>query len=302
MIDDKARLISRRSVLAGSGALLASPAVMGGSLLSESEIRQKTKHMHLSLAAYSVRKALTSGEKTLFDFIDWCAELGLPGTELTSYYFEEDFDSTYLRRLRNRAFRNGVTISGTAIRNNFCLPPGPEKDKEVAQVKEWLDYAADLFAPHVRIFAGRIPDGAEKESAIQWTADGIKAVLDHAAKRGVVVGLENHGGITDLAVDLLAICKQVGKHPWFGVNLDTGNYQQNPYEELRQTAPLAVNVQIKVAITQDGKKVPADLERLRDILVETSYRGWVALEYEAPEDPFKEIPKYMTELGRLFGA
>jgi len=302
MIDDKAGLISRRSVLAGSGALLASPVVMGGSVQSESEIRQKTKHMHLSLAAYSVRKALTSGEKTLFDFIDWCAELGLPGTELTSYYFEKGFDSTYLRRLRNRAFRNGVTVSGTAIRNNFCLPPGPEKDKEVAQVKEWLDYSADLFAPHVRIFAGRIPDGVDKESAIRWTADGIKAVLDHAAKRGIVVGLENHGGITDLAVDVLAICKQVGKHPWFGVNLDTGNYRQNPYEELRQTAPLAVNVQIKVEITQGDKKVPADLERLRDILVETSYRGWVALEYEAPEDPFKEIPKYLARLNSLFAA
>ena len=302
MIDDKAGLISRRSVLAGSGALLASPVVMGGSVQSESEIRQKTKHMHLSLAAYSVRKALTSGEKTLFDFIDWCAELGLPGTELTSYYFEKGFDSTYLRRLRNRAFRNGVTVSGTAIRNNFCLPPGPEKDKEVAQVKEWLDYSADLFAPHVRIFAGRIPDGADKESAIRWTADGIKAVLDHAAKRGVVVGLENHGGITDLAVDVLAICKQVGKHPWFGVNLDTGNYRQNPYEELQQTAPLAVNVQIKVEITQGDKKVPADLERLRDILVETSYRGWVALEYEAPEDPFTEIPKVLAELSKLFGS
>jgi sugar phosphate isomerase/epimerase len=302
MIKVKGETISRRSILVGSGALLASPAVLGRSLPSESQIGQKTKNMHLSLAAYSVRKALTSGEKTLFDFIDWCAALGLPGTELTSYYFEEGFDSAYLRRLRNRAFRNGVTISGTAIRNDFCLPPGPEKDEQVAQVKKWLDSAADLFAPHVRIFAGRVPEGADKESAIRWTADGIKSVLDHAEKRGVLVGLENHGGITELAEDVLAICKQVGEHPWFGVNLDTGNYRKDPYEELRQTAPLAVNVQIKVEITESGKKVPADLERFRDMLVETGYKGWVVLEYEAPEAPFTEIPKYLAKLEKLFGG
>jgi sugar phosphate isomerase/epimerase len=302
MARKKEKLIGRRSLLAGTGALMAVPGFKSEALLGKDSKWEETKNMHLSLAAYSVRKALTAGEKDLFDFIDWCAELGLPGTELTSYYFEEDFDSGYLRRLRNRAFRNGVTISGTAIRNDFCLPPGPEKDEQIAHVKKWLDHAAELYAPHIRIFAGKIPDGADKETAIRWTAEGVKAVLDHAAKKGVVVGLENHGGITDLAEDLLAICKQVGEHPWFGVNLDTGNYRNKPYEEVRMTAPLAVNVQVKVEIWKDGGKVPADLKRFRDILVETGYKGWVALEYEAPGDPFTEIPVVLDELNKLFGG
>ncbi|HLV00076.1 MAG TPA: TIM barrel protein, partial [Acidobacteriota bacterium] len=110
--------------------------------------------MNLSLAAYSMRKELTSGQMNLFQFIDWCAEMDLPGTELTTYYFEDGFDAAYLRRLKLHAFRNGVTVSGTAIRNDFCLPPGAERDAEVASVKRWLEYAAELGAPHVRIFAG----------------------------------------------------------------------------------------------------------------------------------------------------
>jgi sugar phosphate isomerase/epimerase len=258
--------------------------------------------MWISLAAYSVRKALTSGQMDLFQFIDWCAKLDLAGTELTSYYFPEKFDGAYLRRLRNRAFRSGVTISGTAIRNNFCLPPGPEKDKEIAHVKQWIDYASELWAPHIRIFAGEVPDGSSKQEGIRWVADGVKAVLDHASERGVMIGLENHGGVTGLATDLLAICREVGEHPWFGVNLDTGNYEEDPYREVEMTVPLAVNVQIKVEMADGKKMVPADLERVAQILIKGGYRGWVALEYEADPDPMTEVPKYIRRLKELLGA
>ena len=257
-------------------------------------------NMKVSLAAYSMREALTSGEMDLFGFVDWCSEMDLSGAELTSYYFKEGFDGAYLRRLKNHAFRQGVTVSGTAIRNDFCMPPGPEKDRQIAAVKNWIDYAAELGAPHVRIFAGNVPDGADKAAAIRWTAEGIKAVLDHAGEKGVIVGLENHGGITAMARDHLDICEQVGRHPWFGVNLDTGNYRNQPYEELKLTAPWAVNVQVKVEVWKGEEKAPADLERIRDIISESGYKGWVVLEYEASEEPLKAIPGYVRQLKRLF--
>lgn len=260
------------------------------------------KNIRLSLAAYSVRQALTQGDYDLFKFLDWCAELDLDGAELTSYYFEEGFDSAYLRRLRNHAFHNGVSISGTAIRNDFCKPAGPEKDREIEAVRKWIDYAADLWAPHVRIFAGNAPDDAKKEDAIRWTAEGIKAVLDHAEKRGVVLGLENHGGITALPEDHMAICEQVGRHPYFGANLDTGNYRRHPYEDLKITAPWAVNVQVKIEVFENGRKVLADLSKFRDIILESGYKGWVALEYEGSGDPFQECPIYLEKLKDLFSV
>lgn len=290
--------VSRRSILK-AGGLTAAATVTSPSMLGQE--KSGVKNMWVSLAAYSVRNALTNGSMDLFGFIDWCSELNLAGTELTSYYFEDDFDAAYLRRLRNRAFRKGVTISGTAIRNDFCQPPGAAKDREVAQVKRWIDHAAELFAPHVRIFAGDIPEGTDKKTAIGWTAEGIKQILRQAETRGVMIGLENHGGITAEAADLLAICEEVGDHPWFGVNLDTGNYHSNdPYGELVLSAPKAVNVQIKVEMSGLGRRrVPADLERIRDIIVDAGYKGWIVLEYEA-EDPSTEIPKYITRLKELF--
>jgi len=283
----------------------ASSGVVASSLLTPlnavTAASSKGKNIHLSLAAYSVRKSLTSGKMNLFDFIDWCSAMNLPGTELTSYYFKEGFDGSYLRKLRNHAFKNGVTVSGTAIRNNFCMPPGPEKDEQIAGVKKWIDYAAELFAPHIRIFAGNLPKGASNSEGIMWVSEGIKSILDHAENRGVIIGLENHGGITARAKDLKEICEQVGRHPWFGINLDTGNFRTEPYEELKVVADWAVNVQVKAEVSStDGEKKPADLARIRDIILESGYKGWVALEYEAPEDPMKQVPIYIDKLRDLF--
>ncbi|MBT4485131.1 MAG: sugar phosphate isomerase/epimerase [Candidatus Latescibacteria bacterium] len=302
----KGNKLSRRKALK-TGALAA--ATVSVSLLAQErkshaqETRSDTKNMHLSLAAYSMRDALNKGLMDLFGFIDWCAEMDLPGTELTSYYFKKRFDNSYLRELKRHALRSGVTISGTAIRNNFCLPSGPEKQKEIDHVKKWIDYSVEFFAPHIRIFAGTLPDGVAKQKGIGWVADGIKEALDYAADRGIMLGLENHGGITARAADHLAICDAVGKHPWFGINLDTGNYRTNCYEELAMAAPRAVNVQVKVEVFEnDGTKVLADLGRVRDILVDAGYKGWIALEYEAEGDPRKEIPIYIEQMKRFFNS
>jgi sugar phosphate isomerase/epimerase len=291
--------VPRRQVLLGTAAAIGASATWQTAQAGAGS--RELKNTQISLAAYSRRQSLTGGSMDLFQFIDWCAELDIPGAELTSYYFKEGFDGAYLRELRRHAFKNGVTISGTAIRNNFCLPPGPERDKEVAHVVQWVDHAAELFAPHVRIFAGDVPQGADKASAIQWVADGIKSALDHAARRGIFLGLENHGGITARAADHLAICKKVGDHPWFGINLDTGNYRTDAYEELAMAAPLSVNVQVKAAVVRnDGSKEPADLARLRKILADAGYKGWLVLEYEE-QDPESEIPRWIERMKKAFG-
>lgn len=291
--------LNRRQMMSvtGIGSL---GALLGTQTLSARPSGAVPRNMNLSLAAYSMRRELTGGQMNLFQFIDWCAEMDLPGTELTSYYFEEGFDAAYLRRLKIHAFRNGVTISGTAIRNDFCVPPGPQRDEEIASVRRWLEHAAELGAPHVRIFAGSLPDGATRESGIKWVADAIREVLPKAEECGVVVGLENHGGITARAQDVLDICKAVGEHPWFGVNLDTGNFHTNPYEELEMVAPLAVNVQIKAEIGTRNAKQPTDLTRIKDILTGVEYKGWVALEYEAEPDPRSSIPRYIRQMKGLF--
>ena len=59
---------------------------------------------------------------------------------------------------------------------------------------------------------------------------------------------------------------------------------------------------MKTEIQAKGKaKEEADLRRLIDMLRKVNYRGYVALEYEAAEDPKTAIPKHVAALRKLIG-
>jgi sugar phosphate isomerase/epimerase len=131
----------------------------------------------------------------------------------------------------------------------------------------------------------------------------LEECADYAGKAGVFLGIENHGGIVAEAPDLLDIIHAV-KSPWVGINLDSGNFHtDDPYRDMAACAPYAVNVQIKSEIKPRGKNQAAlaDLGRIVSLLREAHYQGFVALEYEAAEDPWKAIPGLLGQLKSLMG-
>ncbi|MBN2507348.1 MAG: sugar phosphate isomerase/epimerase [Verrucomicrobia bacterium] len=280
-----------------------------GALAIEPFPRGPAARLRLSLAAYSFRRYFGGSNPggralDLFQFIDFCAEHGCDGTELTSYYFPKGFDDAYLVRLRRHAFLRGLAVSGTAVGNTFTMPPGPERDRQIASVREWIDHAAVLGAPHIRIFAGNVPKGGSLEEAKRQCIGAIEECAAHAARRGIFLGVENHGGIVAEAADLLDIVRAV-KSPWVGINLDTGNFHSaDPYADLAACAPYAVNVQVKVEVRRKGasKSEEADLARLVGILREARYQGYVALEYEAAEDPWKAVPEWLRRMQAAFAV
>ena len=264
--------------------------------------RSGPPRMKLSLAAYSFRTALAGPKKsmTLDDFVDLASTYDLEGVEPTSYYFPEPATPEYCRSLRRHAFLQGLSISGTAIRNTFTHPPGPALEKEIDHVKRWVDLAAELHAPSIRIFAGDLQKGTSEADARKWCIDAIARSCEHAASRGVILALENHGGIVTTPDQMLAIVREV-KSDWFGVNLDTGNFRgADPYAELARLAPYAVVVQVKTEVSLGkGARQQADLARVIKLLRDINYRGYVTLEYEADEEPRQAVPKYLQQLRKL---
>ena len=159
--------------------------------------------MRLGCAAYSYRQALQSGAMTLEGFVDECERLGLDGVELTAYYFQ-DTRPAALHALKRHCFGRGLHIAGTAVGSNFTQPD-PEKRREHVQVtKEWIDHSVLLGAPCIRVFAGSTPEGVEEGEARRWAVSCLRECVDYAAERGVVVALENHGGVTARAEQVLA--------------------------------------------------------------------------------------------------
>lgn len=254
-----------------------------------------------SLAAYSYRDFLApkQGKQptlTLKDFIDDCAKLDLDGTELTSYYFPKEITPTYLHGLRQQAFRLGLDISGTAIGNEFGHPKGEKRDAEIAKAKQWIEHAATLDAPVIRIFAGHQQKGQSADEAHSLMVSAIEECCDYAGKHGVYLALENHGGPTATADGLLKFVHDIDS-PWFGVNLDGGNFRgDDAYDQLARIAPYAVNAQIKAKVGG----APADFKRLAKIMRDAKYRGYIVLEYEEPGSVREECARYLKEIREAF--
>lgn len=302
---------SRRSFLSTTAALAT------GGVLFQSETtprlyaieplkRPGKPQFKFSLAAYSYREFLT-GKKdklTLEDFITDCAKFGCEGTELTSYYFPAEVKPDYLRSVKKLCFELGLDVSGTAIRDDLCLPPGPARDKEIAHVKQWIENAEILGAPVIRIFSGNAQKGQTVEEAQKLAIAGMEECCDYAGKHGVILALENHGGLTQTVDGMMQLVEGV-KSPWFAVNLDSGNFwSSDPYADLARIAPYAMNVQIKVAIRRGlDKGVPkeeSDFKKLAKMMRDANYRGYVVLEYEEGDDPREACPRYLKELREAF--
>jgi sugar phosphate isomerase/epimerase len=284
------------SLVAGPTIAALSPAAM------DPVKRSGGARMKLSLAAYSFRTFLAGPQKsmTLDDFIDLASKYDLEAIEPTSYYFPDPPTPQYCRALRRHAFLQGLAISGTAVRNTFTYSPGSQLEKEIDHVKQWVDLAAELHAPSIRIFAGDLQKGTSEGDARRWCVDAIHRACEYAATRGIILALENHGGIVATPDQLLGIVREM-RSDWFGVNLDTGNFRgADPYADLARLAPYAVVVQVKAEISAGTRsKQPADFARLIKILKDVNYRGFVVLEHEAQEDPHEAVPRYLQQLRKL---
>lgn len=295
----------RRQFLIASAAAAAAAGVLPCPAHAIEPIaRNGQPKFKFSLAAYSYRNLLAgkTASLKLEDFIGDCARMGLEGTELTSYYFPQDVSPEQLRAYKRMAFTAGLEISGTAVGNEFSLPPGEKRDQQIAHVKHWVDNAAVLGAPVIRIFSGKVQKKQTEAEARRLAIEGIEQCCHYAGKKGVMLALENHGGLTTTLDGILQLVQAV-QSPWFGVNLDTGNFQSStPYDDLARLAPYAVNVQVKVSMRPaGGAPESADFSRLAKILRNSGYRGYIVLEYEEAEDPRQACPRYVEQLRKAFG-
>jgi L-ribulose-5-phosphate 3-epimerase len=289
--------MNRRSFFATAGAAVVAATV------SDARIRQATPgkaRFRTGLVAYSYRQALQAKTMTYEDLIRIAVETGTDGIDMTVYWFPSTSDD-YLLPLRRLAYKNRVEIYSIGTRVRLAQPTAELRDQQLDELRKWLDVAQKLGATHVRIFGGAKPEGATLEQAIGFAVETLKRGAELAGARGLILGLEDDGGITDYAKETIEIVKRADS-PWAGMNLDIGNFRPPAvYDQIEMSIPYAVSTHMKTTVAQDDGKTraPFDLDRVFKMFAAHGFRGYMGLEYEAPEDPATAVPTYLRRLKEL---
>ena len=252
-------------------------------------------HLRSGLVAYSFRKEMEAKTMSYEALIRYASELGLEGIDTTVYWFP-DTSNSFLASLRRTAYINAVSLYSIAVRARLCQPTPELQRAEVENAKKWIDVAERVGATHVRVFGGTVPKGASEAHAIGWAVEVAKRSAEYAGSKGIILGVEDDGGLTTTAEPTVEIVKQADS-PWVGINLDTGNFPRNGYAQAALCAPYAVNVHLKRNIArEDGSKEKADWDRIAGMLGKAGYRGYLSLEYEEKEDAATAVPGLAAEL------
>jgi sugar phosphate isomerase/epimerase len=297
-------MMTRREVLsaavtAGVGAVAAGSA----EATVEPPKRGSQARFRVGSCAYSYRDYLKAKTDPMSyeQFLEACAAMDMDGVEMTGYYFPEPIKLADIHRLTRRAFLLGLDVAGTAINTTLSLPPGEDRDKNLAKIRQWIDYASDMGARTLRVFAGSPPQGIDNATGRKWVIECVQECLPKAEEKGVILAMENHGGVVADAAGTLEILEAIHSD-WFGLKWDTANYHTaDPYGDLAKVAPYAVTTHMKTEIFPGGKSEATDFARILDILRGVHYRGYLLLEYEAAEEPKVAVPRAIAELQRLAG-
>src|SRR3954454_15453030 len=211
------------------------------------------------LVAYSYRQALQSKAMTYEDLFRIAVETGTDGIDMTVYWLPGTTDDVLLP-LRRAAFRNRVEIYSIGTRVRLAQPTPELREKELVELRKWVDVAQKMGATHMRVFGGTKPADASLEQAIGMAIETLKRGAEYAGARGVILGVEDDGGITDFAKETIQIVAGADS-PWAGMNLDIGNFKPpKVLEQVEMSIPYAVSTHIKTEMAEDdGKtKVPYD--------------------------------------------
>ena len=296
--------LQRRAFVQSAVGLAAGMAIPGPQRAEAVNVTQPrpvpVPPIKLSCNLYSFNDALVRGEMELDEVLEFCSGLGFSAVDPTAYYLQgypAVPDDQYLFGIKRRAFLLGLDISGTGVRNDFAAPEEERRKGDIELVKSWIEAAAKLGAPILRVFSGReVPEGFERSEVLEWVVDGLQECARYSADHGVVLVLQNHWDFVRTADETLEVLRLVGSD-WLRLMVDIGSFRTgDPYVEVAQTAPHAVTWQIKENVFRAGREEKTDLDRVMSIVRDSGYRGYLPLETLGPGDPREKVPHFLAEV------
>jgi sugar phosphate isomerase/epimerase len=256
----------------------------------------------LSIASWPFRAEIESPtneyrdkSKPGMDLKDFAAKVRerfhVPGVEPLSTHFPST-DDRYLKTFREAIDNASVHVVDIPVDNeiSFYDPDVAARKQAVQQCKHWVDVALVLGSPSLRT---SIADAKNAKPNVDLTAESLRALVDYAASKNVVINLENDNPVSEDPTFLIAVLSEVN-HPYLHALPDFCNSMANSNSEqfndktLTMLFPHAYNIcHVKDSEVGDNNKVArVDLKHIFTILKASNYRGYCSMEWEGPEDPY----------------
>ena len=295
----------RRKFLTSVMGIPAAGMLMSANAKDEYKKKIKAKGLKTSLNAYSFNKSLTDGSMSIAELIEFCSATGFDGVDITAYYFKgypKIPPDDYLFDIKRKAFKAGLEITGTGVRNDFTIADNAKRELEVQLVKNWIEAASKIGASVLRIFAGtQKNEGIPREQVTEWMLRDIQTCVDYGKQHGVIIGMQNHNDFIQTADQIISIVETINS-PWFGIILDIGSYRINePFAEIEKSIRHAVNWQVKEKMFINGTEADTDLNKLINMIKASDYRGYLPIETLGEGDPkikvkalFEKIQKALS--------
>lgn len=314
--------MKRRTFLASSAAFAAAFGLNSrsfGQAAEKSNVEDKKSHCpnHIAVSTYSFWRFKDNLKLSIEDCIDQAAEMGFDGVDILHIQMEGD-SNAYLQNLKRRALINGLDLCCMSTHQSFVKPDKEKRQENIDHTIKCIEIANALGIPIIRINTGRwgtsksfddlmanrgiepVLPGYTEDQGFEWVIESIEKCLPAAEKNGVILGLENHWGLSRTPEGLMRIVNAI-ESPWLQVLLDTGNFLEEPYEKLEQCASKAVFMQVK---TYYGGGIwytlDLDYPRIAGIMRRHNFRGYISLEFEGNEDCKTAIPKSLAMLRKAF--
>lgn len=213
------------------------------------------------------------------DWIDMAVEFGLDGVEIYEPWVRS-LDASGMAGLADVVHDKGLKTSMFTSEPHMCNPA--DREEAIRYIRAAVDSALIFKTDIVRVVSGHGSKDLDLEVVLQSIADGLKACLDYAEEKQVVLAFEDHWGIGTNLKDFMRILELVDDDR-LKVNLDTANVGSHDIVELTGLVKDRV-VHTHCSELLDNKhgivigKGEVDFKGIFTILKGNGYDGWVSLE------------------------
>ncbi len=262
----------------------------------------------LALSSWSLHRHLPrQGKKTpetpisLLDFIRIARERYSFGQiELCQAHFESN-QHRYLDRVKTTLVRYGVRAINMPIDvGNISAFDPAQRETDIELILKWIDAAAYIGIPAVRVNSGRQPEGQED---LQITVSSYRTLVSYGKMINCKILMENHGGISADPGNITKIVNAVNSN-WFRLLPDFGNFDPTVrYEGIRTMLPWSALVHAKTLdFDGQGNQTAFDFDLCMQLLAQSGFQGPLSIEFEGDDDQYEGIAKSRELLLRYVGS